>query len=313
MLKKLSALAAPLVTLITGCEPSVAAKQDMELVYPRSEGQPEGQVQIAPQTHIAVYAEVRDAKKVYTAELTGASSSDEAIVGAAMDGGFARLSAKAAGQAVITLEGVIKPGDQKATKTLTVKVAEPAKVTLGHSCGAAKDAVYLVGEPIRVMLAVADAGGAAIVGKGAAPVTAQGAKLAPEADWADHLMVEAPTQAGEIKLRASVGEGELALNVIAREDLDGIKLEQSGPIKVGEKKGLGISMTSKGSTVCIDSLEYTVENLSPDLCELEIERIDADDFAQAGSILQADAKAAGVCSFKLKAGELVAELSITIE
>lgn len=311
MLKKLGALAAPVLTFFAGCNPTAAAKRDMLLVYAAGAQQAEGQVRIAPQTYLDVWSEASDSKKIYTSSLLKATSADEAVVRGLVKDGIARLTAAKAGQAVVTFEGIINPGEQQASQRLTIVVAEPAKVTFGAPRAGE---VYLVGQPIHVTLAVADASGAAIAGVGPAPVTLEGAgKLAPEASWSSHLVIEAPREAGELTLRSTVDSATLTVKVVALSALRGIKLDGARTLKVGEREGFELMATTEADEHVRAPLDYTVENLTPALCDAEVERVEADGLLTGGAMLQVDAKAAGACKLKVTAGALATEVTIVVE
>jgi hypothetical protein len=191
-----------------------------------------------------------------------------------------------------------------------ISVVEPAAVTFG---AARAGEVHLVGQPIHVPFGVADAAGGAIAGVGPAPVTLEGAgRLAPEADWSSHLVIEAPQEPGALTLRSTVDGATRVIMVVAPSALHGVKLDGARALKVGEREGFALVATTESGEHVRAPLDYAVENLTPALCDVEVERIEPDGLVAGGALLQVDARATGACKLRVMAGTLATEVTILV-
>jgi hypothetical protein len=312
MFRKLRELLAPssvALTALAGCSLTAVGGQEILLVYPHSLDLPDDEVRVGLQTQLDVRVQARDAKKIYTAAFTKAASSDEAVLAATLvDAQIVRIEPRAAGEAVVTFDATISPGGKAATQKLKVVVAAPARVALQRVCGEGPDAevAYLLGQPLRVGLEVFDAEGKPLVGVGAAPVTASaGAKVEEGATWGGELVVT-PAAAGELELRATVGDHALTMRVIEASQIDGIKLT-SAPMRVGERQAIGVSPTAGGVPLCQASQTYEVEVSDAQVCDAEVEIMDG-----MGAVVQLDAKAAGTCRVTVRSGALSAAVEVVV-
>lgn len=306
----LSSSSSVALTALAGCSLTAVGGQEILLVYPHSLDLPDDEVRVGLQTQLDVRVQARDAKKIYTAAFTKAASSDEAVLAATLvDAQVVRIEPRAAGEAVVTFDATISPGGKAASQKLKVVVAAPARVALQRVCGEGPDAevAYLLGQPLHVGLEVFDAEGKPLVGVGAAPVTASaGAKVEAEAVWGGELVVT-PAAAGELELRATVGDHALTMRVIEASQIDGIKLT-SAPMRVGERQAIGVSPTAGGVPLCqASSQTYEVEVSDAQICDAEVEIMDG-----MGAEVRLDAKAAGTCRVTVRSGALSAAVEVVV-
>lgn len=312
------ALALAALTVSTGCDPTVAGKNDVlrfrydadDSFLPSAFATPLG-TGLAARVEVFVDPDGGSTSDQTPAPVIDANSNDEAVVDVvATAGNKLTLLAKSAGVAEIRVETA------SGTDAFDVRVVDVARIDLQHPGVLVSDnppSKGIVGGTARFIVALKDGGNDPVVGFGALPATVTPANAAVVLESEEIGFVPVRFSVAGAATLTAQGDDALELDIIADADVIDLELKGlEGPNAVktlavgGELATVLRGLTSAGDRVVGVASLATVTSSDPSVCAIS----PSPRLGEGAYLISA--KAAGTCRVVATLGERATRPELTV-
>ncbi len=175
-----------------------------------------------------------------------------------------------------------------------------SRLDLGHYCTDEDRAMYLLEQEIWLPFSLYDDNDEQLIGYGYRPVEFEPAGMAvlqEDNKYQARFHIDTGQDAGTVQISSTIDGTELELELVDADDIDGMEVKVGADPRVNHTTTIHFQPQVDGQRVCQPILNFQVENLTPDNCEVQFADNDEESslFQELGVVV-VEGRQAGECT-----------------
>lgn len=200
-----------------------------------------------------------------------------------------------------------------------MRAGQASRLELEHYCTAESQALYLTEQEVWLPFSFYDDNDEQLIGYGYHPVELVGdteASVMADAKDQVHLHLDTGATAGSLSLESTIDDTALQMELVAADAIDDMAVEVGSSAQVNHSTTMHFQPQVDGQRVCQPILDFEIENLTPDICDVRFEDVaEGSQLFQELGVIAVEGRQAGECRVRgfLDDQDVSVEGSVTIE